>query len=190
MINPRKRREEILWCFIFLAFITMIVYIFYSDNIVKSVGISFIAFCTFVLSITTIDHIVANICISKALKKIHYENSPKIDEIFKMKESYFFSRRSWYVTTREKPIGATPNSSILSENLRRILDVQTPRLPTLTNKSISRLKFSYVNNLGAFIGRWIPILGITIIAYDVTTIAWKATHIYNSIARGDDKLWN
>lgn len=93
-------------------------------------------------------------------------------------------------TTRAKPIGATPGSSILSENLRRILDVQTPRLPTLTNKSISRLKFSYVNNLGAFIGRWIPILGITIIAYDVTTIAWKATHIYNSIARGDDKLWN
>lgn len=85
----KKRREEILGCFIFLAFITMIVYIVYSDNIVKSVGISFIAFCTFALSITTIDHVVANICISKALKKIHDENNPKIDEIFKIKESYF-----------------------------------------------------------------------------------------------------
>ncbi|WP_416262367.1 hypothetical protein [Gibbsiella quercinecans] len=97
IIKPQKRREEILGGFIFLAFITMIVYVVYSDNIVKNVGISFIAFCTIMLSITTIDHVVANICISKALKKTHHDNNPKIDEIFKIKESYFFSRRSWYV---------------------------------------------------------------------------------------------
>lgn len=75
----------------------MVVYIVYSDDIVNSLGISFIVFCTIVLLITTIDHVVANICISKALKKIHIENNQKIDEIFKIKESYFFSRRSWYV---------------------------------------------------------------------------------------------
>ncbi|RJT50887.1 hypothetical protein CKQ54_24480 [Rahnella variigena] len=73
--------------------------------------------------------------------------------------------------------------------MRHYLDIETRRLPTLTTGSIKRLEFSYVTNLGAFVGRWIPILGIIIIATDVSTIAYKATNKYNTIARGNDKLW-
>lgn len=93
------------------------------------------------------------------------------------------------VATRGKPGGATPGTSPLSSQLRHYLNVETRRLPTLTTGSIRRHKFSYVTNLGAFIGRWIPILGIVIIAADVSTIAFKATNKYNTLARGDDKLW-
>ncbi|MEG0099239.1 MAG: hypothetical protein RSE62_18570 [Citrobacter sp.] len=93
------------------------------------------------------------------------------------------------VATRGKPIGATPGTSILSTQLRHYLNIETRRLPTLTTGSIKRLKFAYVTNLGAFVGRWIPILGIVIIAADVSTIAYKATTKYNTIARGKDKLW-
>lgn len=65
-------------------------------------------------------------------------------------------------STRAKPRGATKGTSILSENLRRWINIETRmQLPTLTNGSIRRRKFSYVTNLGAFAGRWIPILGIT-----------------------------
>lgn len=94
-------------------------------------------------------------------------------------------------STRAKPRGATKGTSILSENLRRWINIETRmQLPTLTNGSIRRRKFSYVTNLGAFAGRWIPILGITFLLNDVATIGWKATTTYNHIARKEDKFWN
>lgn len=93
------------------------------------------------------------------------------------------------IATRGKPAGATLGTSPISKQLRHYLNVKTMRLPTLTTGSIKRLKFSYVTNLGAFVGRWIPILGIAIIAADVSQIAYKATNKYNTIARGNDKLW-
>lgn len=92
-------------------------------------------------------------------------------------------------TTRGKPAGTTKGTSILSANLRVWLNIRVNRWPTLTTESIKRLKFSYVNNLGAFAGRWIPILGIGFILNEVTQIAWKATHTYNLIAKNGDKLW-
>ncbi|WP_017347446.1 STM2901 family protein [Pantoea sp. A4] len=92
-------------------------------------------------------------------------------------------------STRGKPEGATKGTSILSERLRRWLNVRVHRWPTLTTGSIVRLRFSYVNNLGAFAGRWIPILGIAFILNDVTQIALKTTQHYNKVARGEDKLW-
>ncbi|ELN2734887.1 STM2901 family protein [Pluralibacter gergoviae] len=93
--------------------------------------------------------------------------------------------------TRGKPIGSTKGTSILSSNLRRLLDIETGRrLPTLTTGSISRLKFSYVTNLGAFAGRWIPVLGIMYMIGEVSYIAARATMTYNTIARKNDKLWS
>ena len=91
--------------------------------------------------------------------------------------------------TRGKPDNTTKGTSILSENLRGWLKIRVSRWPTLTTESIKRLKFSYVNNLGAFVGRWIPILGIVFIMNDVMQIAWKATRNFNLIAREGDKLW-
>lgn len=93
------------------------------------------------------------------------------------------------IATRSKPGGTTPGTSPLSSQLRHWLNIETRRLPTLTNSSIRRRKFTYVTNLGAFVGRWIPIIGIFVIAADVTTIAFRATNKYNTIARENDKLW-
>ncbi|MCU6680355.1 STM2901 family protein [Leclercia tamurae] len=93
------------------------------------------------------------------------------------------------IATRGKPGGTTPGTSPLSSQLRHWLNIETRRLPTLTNSSIRRMKFAYVTNLGAFVGRWIPVLGIFFIAADVSAIAYKATMKYNTIARGNDKLW-
>ena len=91
--------------------------------------------------------------------------------------------------TRSKPVGATKGTSVLSSTLRRWLKFKVNRWPTLTTKSIQRLKFSYVNNLGAFAGRWIPVLGILFVMSDVTQITWKATFRYNLIAKKGDRLW-
>ena len=93
------------------------------------------------------------------------------------------------IATRGKPTGATLGTSPLSKHLRHYLNIETRRLPTLTTGSIKRLEFSYVTNLGAFVGRWIPMLGIVIITADVSMIAYNAVKKYNTIARGNDKLW-
>ncbi|AHG21485.1 membrane protein [Chania multitudinisentens RB-25] len=94
-------------------------------------------------------------------------------------------------STRAKPIGATQGTSVLSKWSRRVLNINTGmRLATLTSGSIQRRKFSYTKNLGAFVGRWIPFVGATILASDMTIIAWKASNKYNTIAQGSDKLWS
>ncbi|WP_241647878.1 STM2901 family protein [Rosenbergiella metrosideri] len=92
-------------------------------------------------------------------------------------------------TTRAKPAGATKGTSVLSANLRILLKIKVNRWPTLTTESIKKMRFSYVNNLGAFAGRWIPVLGIGFIMNDVTQIAWKTTQRYNLIAKEGDRLW-
>jgi len=91
-------------------------------------------------------------------------------------------------STRGKPAGATAGTSILSENLRRWLKFRVNRWPTLTNESIRHLRFSYVTNLGAFAGRWIPILGIGFVMNDVAQIGFNSLVTYNRIAREDDRL--
>ena len=91
--------------------------------------------------------------------------------------------------TRAKPMGTTKGTSPLSYYLRQWLKTEVKQWPTLTTGSIKRLKFSYVSNLGAFVGRWIPFLGVIILASDIPQIVWKSTNRYNSIANEKDRLW-
>lgn len=94
------------------------------------------------------------------------------------------------VSTRQKFRTATEGTSVASIYARRYLDVELPFcLPTFTNKSLTYLKPMYVNNLGKFVGRLIPVIGWVLIANDVATIVYKATSHYNKIARGNDKIW-
>lgn len=93
------------------------------------------------------------------------------------------------ISTRGKPKGATKGTSPLSYHLRQWLKQEVDHWPTLTTGSIKRLEFSYVTNLGAFVGRWIPFLGAGILAYDITQIVWKTTKRYNTIAKQSDRLW-
>lgn len=93
------------------------------------------------------------------------------------------------IKTRAKPGTATPGTSIASKYSRQLLDIELPiRLPTLTNKSIELLKPMWVNNLGAFVGRTVPVIGWVILASDVAQIAYKAVSTYNMIARKEDRI--
>lgn len=92
--------------------------------------------------------------------------------------------------TRGKPYGTTAGTSIASKYLRQVLDVELPvRLATITNASVRTLKPKYVTNLGAFVGRWIPVVGWVILAGDLAQIVYKTVSTYNTIAREDDRLW-
>lgn len=94
------------------------------------------------------------------------------------------------VGTRRKFRTATEGTSVASIYARRYLNVELPfRLPTFTNASLRYFKPMWVNNLGKFVGRAVPVLGWVLLANDVITIVYKATSHYNKIARGNDKIW-
>ncbi|ELY2795987.1 hypothetical protein SNN58_002859 [Cronobacter dublinensis] len=64
-------------------------------------------------------------------------------------------------------------------------------LPTLTNTSFSMrgLKIFWVNNLGAFVGRAVPVLGWIILAKDVSLISYNTVNHYNKLVRKEDRIW-
>ncbi|EMQ2082165.1 TPA: hypothetical protein PXQ76_003093 [Yersinia enterocolitica] len=98
-----------------------------------------------------------------------------------------------YISVPGKPLTATkgtsPASLFFRKNLRYIFKSRV--LPTLTQKSFSLrgIKIFWVNNLGAFVGRAVPVVGWVILANDVAQISIKTATRYNNIARMDDQLW-
>jgi len=46
-----------------------------------------------------------------------------------------------------------------------------------------------VRNIAPFVGRSIPLIGQIILASDVSQITYRTIRDYNTIARGNDKLW-
>lgn len=46
-----------------------------------------------------------------------------------------------------------------------------------------------VRNIAPFVGRTIPLIGVIILATDVTQITYRTIRDYNTLARGGDKIW-
>ena len=92
--------------------------------------------------------------------------------------------------TRGKFGGATKGTSIASKVSRALFDNDFERniLPTLTNQSILTLRFRMVNNLGVFIGRWTPMVGWAIAAYDVVKISVLTILHYNQLVKPEDQI--
>jgi hypothetical protein len=92
--------------------------------------------------------------------------------------------------TRGKFGGATKGTSIASKVSRALFDYDFERniLPTLTNQSILTLRFRMVNNLGVFIGRWTPMVGWIISAYDVIKISVLTILHYNQLVKPEDQI--
>ena len=91
-----------------------------------------------------------------------------------------------------KPETATPGTSPASLFFRKHISYKFRKrvLPTLTKKSVSLkgLKIFWVNNLGAFVGRAVPVLGWVILAQDISVISYRTVTRYNIIAREEDKI--
>ncbi|CCJ78744.1 Putative membrane protein [Cronobacter muytjensii 530] len=51
------------------------------------------------------------------------------------------------------------------------------------------LKIFWVNNLGAFVGRAVPVLGWIILAKDVSLISYNTVNHYNKLVRKEDRIW-
>lgn len=92
-----------------------------------------------------------------------------------------------------KPANATPGTSHASLFFRKHISYKFKSrvLPTLTRRSFSMrgLQIFWVNHLGTFIGRTIPVVGWVILASDVVAISYRTVQKYNVIARYEDKIW-
>lgn len=91
-----------------------------------------------------------------------------------------------------KPETATWGTSPSSLFFRRHISYKFRKrvLPTLMKKSFSLkgIKIFWVNNLGAFVGRAVPVLGWVILAHDISVISFRTVTRYNIIAREEDKI--
>lgn len=91
--------------------------------------------------------------------------------------------------TRAKLKHAIQGTSVASLICRALFDVDMPfRMPTLTGRTLASLRIRWTTNLGAFIGRKIPYLGLAIGVVDVIMINVKTIARYNSIVKQDDRI--
>lgn len=94
-----------------------------------------------------------------------------------------------FFPTRGKFGGATPGTSLASLAARSALNVDLPfRLPMITGATIRTLRIAFTRNLGAFVGRSIPIIGEVMLAKDAGEIMWRTVHTYNSLVKPADRL--
>ena len=99
-----------------------------------------------------------------------------------------------HLPTRAKPNGAIKGTSYASKVSRKVFGkLKFPlgiRLPSVVGGyPPSTLRIKMVAKVGTFTGRAIPVLGWLILAQDLSQIVYNTIRDYNSIARGDGKLW-
>ncbi|WP_442867304.1 STM2901 family protein [Acidovorax sp. NCPPB 3576] len=95
-----------------------------------------------------------------------------------------------FLPTRGKFSGATRGTSIASVVSRKMLQQRMPfALPTLTGASLRTLRLTFTRSLGAFVGRLVPGVGWTVLAYDVFQIINQSITKYNALAKKEDRLW-
>lgn len=93
------------------------------------------------------------------------------------------------IPTRGKFQGATKGTSLASVASRRLLNYDLKyRLPMITGSSINTLRIALTKNLGAFVGRTIPVFGWALLAYDVSRIMWNTVATYNAMVPANQRL--
>ncbi|WP_175687380.1 STM2901 family protein [Burkholderia anthina] len=92
--------------------------------------------------------------------------------------------------TRAKPLGATQGTSVASVMSRSIFRYEFKRkvLPTVTLKSIKRLRVILTHRLAVFVGRTIPGVGWVLLAKDAFHIVRNTVYQYNQIVKPEDRI--
>ncbi|WP_241575183.1 STM2901 family protein [Rosenbergiella nectarea] len=98
------------------------------------------------------------------------------------------------LSTRGKLANTTKGTSYASKSARAIFGkTKFPfgfSLPTwLGGYTPWTARRVMVHNIAPFVGRSIPLLGVIILASDITQITYRTLRDYNTIARGNDKVW-
>ncbi|MCX0498996.1 STM2901 family protein [Erwinia billingiae] len=96
--------------------------------------------------------------------------------------------------TRTKPRDAIDGTSRASREARKVFGTRKfpwgIKLPTVVGGyPPSTLRLHMTRKISTFTGRAIPVVGWVLLSKDVAEITFKTITHYNSIARGNDKIW-
>ncbi|WP_321796755.1 STM2901 family protein [Caballeronia sp. J97] len=103
---------------------------------------------------------------------------------------------TWLLSDNDVPIPgkmktASEGTSVMSIFLRKVINKRTERrLATITWRSFSAkgFKFVYTRHLGAFVGRWIPVVDLVFLGYDATAIVYRSIQRYNAMVKPEDRI--
>ncbi len=85
--------------------------------------------------------------------------------------------------------GATVGTSVASLTARKLLPFKVRvRLPMITKVGLDGVRIAFTRNLGAFIGRTIPVIGELFLARDAFMIMRNTVVTYNRLAKPDDRM--
>jgi hypothetical protein len=88
-----------------------------------------------------------------------------------------------------KVAGATVGTSVASLTARKLLPFKVRvRLPMITKVGLSGVRIAFTRNLGAFVGRTIPVIGEVFLARDAFMIMRNTVVTYNRLAKPDDRM--
>jgi hypothetical protein len=88
-----------------------------------------------------------------------------------------------------KVAGATAGTSVASLTARKLLPFKVRvRLPMITKVGLSGVRIAFTRNLGAFVGRAVPVIGELFLARDAFMIMRNSVVTYNRLAKQDDRL--
>ncbi|VWC31483.1 membrane protein [Burkholderia lata] len=85
--------------------------------------------------------------------------------------------------------GAVAGTSVASIAARKALPFNVGiRLPTITKAGAGGVRIAMTRNLGAFVGRAVPVVGTIMLATDAAVVMWNTVQVYNSIAKPEDRV--
>lgn len=101
IIRSQNIKESIFNILFWILLICSIVYVTFSDNTGDAFlfisSILIILFFSVILLNLLIDFYIVKMCIARALKKIHTAKKLDIDDIFKIKQSFLYTNKVWYI---------------------------------------------------------------------------------------------
>ncbi|WP_429537036.1 STM2901 family protein [Paraburkholderia youngii] len=88
-----------------------------------------------------------------------------------------------------KLAGATVATSVASLAARKVLPFRVAvRLPMITSVGLKGVRIAFTRNLGAFVGRMVPVIGEFFLAADAIQIMRRTVTTYNRLVLPEDRL--
>ena len=88
-----------------------------------------------------------------------------------------------------KLAGSVAGTSVVSLAMRKVLPFQLKRaLPTIVKGGEAGLRIAMTRNLGAFVGRAIPVVGTVLLTWDAVMIMRMTVIRYNGLVKVEDRV--
>ncbi|KVK90001.1 hypothetical protein WJ47_22420 [Burkholderia ubonensis] len=85
---------------------------------------------------------------------------------------------------------ATKGTSVISIAARKLLPFELKRrLPMIMTVGVQGVRIAFTKNLGAWVGRTIPVVGEVFLAADAAMIMFNTVRTYNAVAKPEDRVF-